>query len=308
MRLFSSIIPYLLLVSFSSGSFYNLTTDKINYINASPFYGVALPSVGIYEVIKPTEKDFATSVRLIQDHSKKQIWPWVFFNRFYGHKEGGEGVTHSPLANKEYFNTIKGMDLWNETGALDDFFNIWKMSLKMAKELGSPGIFVDAEAYNNYKLYDLSYLTSLIGKSELEVKQRLKEVGAILVDMVNTEYPQAILWFTFTGICSLQKAQEASGKKSGVETVGLIVQGMLQRAKETNSQLKIVGGGLYSSGYCYRSLDDLKNQVNKRHSECQAVISRYPHFALGGTIAPWKDSISKKDYFTRGKCAERHFS
>ena len=43
--------------------------------------------------------------------------------------------------------------------------------------------------------------------------------------MANTEYPQAILWFTFTGICSLQKAQEASGKKGGVESVSLIIQG-----------------------------------------------------------------------------------
>ena len=72
------------------------------------------------------------------------------------------------------FNKIKGMDLWNETGALNDFFNIWKMSLKIAKELGSPGIFVDAEAYNNYKIYDIAYLSGLLGKSEIEVKQRLK--------------------------------------------------------------------------------------------------------------------------------------
>ena len=194
------------------------------------------------------------------------------------------------MAKTEYFQSIKGMDIYNESEALEDFKNIWRISLKIAKELSSPGIVIDPEAYNNYKNYQLSYLARQIHKPEEQIKKRLKEVGAELVEIAEKEYPEATLWFLFTGLGSPQ-----------YRTVTYIIQGMLERAKEKGSKLKFVSGGELM-GYCYDSLDDLKETIKRRNESFSDIIATYPNLYLGGTIAPWNDVKLKKGNFTKGKC------
>ena len=288
MKLFSTVLPYLLLVSFYSGQINNFGIDKIKAINESPYNGVAVPLIGAYDTGKYDEKDFEPAVKLIKKESKKHTWPWVFFNRFIGYKEGERSL--SPMAKTKYFQSIKGMDIYNESGALKDFENIWRMSLKIAKELRSPGIVIDPEAYNNYRNYQLSYLARQIHKPEEEIKKRLKEVGAELVEIAEKEYPEATLWFLFTGLGSPQ-----------YRTVTYIIQGMLERAKEKGSKLKFVSGGELM-GYCYDSLDDLKETIKRRNESFSDIIATYPNLYLGGTIAPWNDVKLKKGNFTKGKC------
>lgn len=302
MKLFSSVIPYLLLVSFYSGTFNNFGLDKIKAINESPYHGVAVSLIGAYDTGKYTEKDFDNAVKLFKKESKKHIWPWVFFNRFIGYKEGERAL--SPSANNQYFKNIKGMDIYNEAGALEDFYNIWRMSLKMARNLGSAGIVVDPEVYNNYKTYRLAYVANQLGKPEDEVKKRLKEIGAELADIAEKEYPEATLWFLFTGLGSPVKTLNPFGDKE-YRTVTYIIQGMLERSKERGSKLKFVSGGELSLGYCYESLEDLKGTIKKRNESFSHVIATYPTFYLGGTIAPWNDANLKKEgYFRKGKCGK----
>ncbi len=86
-------------------------------------------------------------------------------------------------------------------------------------------------------------------------------------------------------------------------SVTYIVQGMLEYAKEKGSDIKLVSGGMLSLGYCYKSLDDLKDKVGSRNTDFEKSSTTYPNLALGGTIAPWMDSkLRKKGYFTKGVC------
>lgn len=300
MRLISIVLPYLLLVSFYSGTITNFGMEKIKAINESSYDGVAVMLIGAYDTGNHSEKEFVPAVKLLKKEAKKHIWPWIFLNRFIGYKE--EGKSLSSMANKEYFRNINGMDIYNELGALEDFKNIFKISLIIAKELGSPGIVVDPEAYNNYRNYDISYLSKQLGKSEEEVEKRLKQVGAELVDIAEKEYPDAIIWFLFTGLGSPERTLNPFADKK-YRTVTYIVQGMLERAKEKSLKLKFVSGGGSSLGYCYESLDDLKKQIKQRENQFREVITRYQNLHLGGTIALWHDvRLKQKGYFTKGKC------
>jgi hypothetical protein len=300
MRLLSAAVPYLLLVSFHSGEINNFTTDKIKVINESPYHGVAVSLINAYDTVKHVEKDFEAATKLLKANCKKHVWPWVYFNRFIGYREGGKSLVPL-LAKVPYFQNIKGMDIYNESGALDDFYDIWRISLRIAKELGSPGIIVDAETYNNYDNYNLASLSKQVGKGEDEVKERLQGLGAELIDIAEREYPQAALWFLFTGLGSPVRSLSSLGKKE-YRTVTYITQGMLEKAKRNKSKLSIISGGEISLGYCYDSLDELRSKIAKREQDFSSVLRLYSNLNLGGTIAPWDKVGLKRDWMSKGKC------
>lgn len=164
---------YLLLVSFLAGELRDFGTEKIKAINVSPYQGVAIPLIDIYDTGRYKKKDFDEAVKRLNDNSKKDIWPWIFFNRFVGYEEGQP--SHSELAKAKYFGDIKGFDIYNKAGALTDFYSMLAIALDLAKDSGSPGIVIDHELYNNYSLEDITHLSSEIGKPEQEVKDRLRE-------------------------------------------------------------------------------------------------------------------------------------
>ncbi|HVY54699.1 MAG TPA: hypothetical protein VHC46_02990, partial [Thermodesulfobacteriota bacterium] len=161
MRLLSVAVPYLLLVTFYTGELRDFGRDKMDAIAASPYNGVAVALIGAYDTGKYTAGDFASSVKRMKEGKHKDVWPWVFFNRFIGSEEGARSL--SPKSGNAYFRAIKGMDIYDETGALGDFYGIWKIALETARELGSPGILVDPEAYNNYETYKVSFISDKTG-------------------------------------------------------------------------------------------------------------------------------------------------
>jgi hypothetical protein len=302
MRLLSVTLPYLLLVSFYSGELKNFELEKITAINQSPYYGVAVPLIGAYDTEKYTLDDFFDSAWTIKDSSKKDVWPWVFFNRFIGYKKSENAL--SQKADQAYFRAIKGMDLYNNSGALNDFYDIWKISLQIAKKLGSPGIVVDPEAYNNYQTYSVSYISKQLGEPEEQVKRRLNEMGRKLTEIADEIYPKAIIWFLFTGLGNPMRTLNSFDEKQ-YRSVTYIIQGMLEYGKEKGSKLKLVSGGELSLGYCSISLEDLKHKVRSRGNNFFTPLKSYPNLLLGGTMAPWNDAGSKKvGYFTKGTCGK----
>lgn len=302
MRLLSVTLPYLLLVSFYTGHFKNFKLEKIGAINHSPYYGVAVPLIGAHDTEKYTLDDFFDSVWTIKNSSKKDVWPWVFFNRFIGYEKGENAL--SQKADQAYFRAIKGMDLYNNAGALNDFYNIWKISLQIAKKLGSPGIVVDPEAYNNYRTNKVSYISTQVGQPEEQVKRRLNEIGRELAQIADGIYPKAIIWFLFTGLGNPIRTFNPFDEQE-YRSVTYIIQGMLEYGKEKRSKLKLVSGGELSLGYCSISLEHLKNKVRSRGNDFSARIKSYRNLLLGGTIAPWNDAgLKREGYFTKGTCGK----
>ncbi|HAY21598.1 MAG TPA: hypothetical protein DCY27_05430 [Desulfobacterales bacterium] len=252
-----------------------------------------------YEVQKINELNIKQNIELLKNNSHKHIWPWVFFNRFIGYRE--EGKPASSLARKDYFSNIKGIDVYNHAGALNDFYDIFRFSLKLARNLNTPGIVVDPEIYNSLKAYSVSYVASELNKPKDEVIRSLRNIGADLADITHQEYPEAILWFFFTGLgypYTFLNPQDYGT----LRTCSYIIQGLLDRAKERNYNFIVVSGGELGLGYCYKSLGDLVSRINSRNSACKNILSNYHQLQLGGTIALWDNHLLKKGWFLKGKC------
>jgi hypothetical protein len=293
MNLYSTIVPYILLVSFYSGQINNFGVDKINAINASPYNGVAVALTDAYDTNKYTGKDFESIIKTLNKSSKKHIWPWVFFNRFIGNKESDSANTRH--SDAEYFRRMKGMDIYNESGALNDFYSIWKISLTIANRTNSPGIVIDPESYNNRQANSLTYLSKRLGKSNKEIKERLKMVGKELLDIGDDIYPDATFWFFSTGLVSSFNKRNPFAENEGA--ISYIIYGMLERNKEKGSKHKFIEGGeVMPWGYCYKNLADLNDKKEIRYKKYEYLLNSYPNLYLGGTIAPWDKPSSKRSW------------
>jgi hypothetical protein len=297
MKLYSMMLPYFLLVTFFTPNNLNkFTGDHLAALNNSPYYGAAVPLIDAYDTKQYSLSDFSESIRRLKRATKKDIWPWVFFNRFIGNKEGDRA--HSPLAQAPYFRRINGMDIFNQAGALGDFYHIWRIALRAAKEMGAPGIFVDHEAYNNYGVYNVQNVAKSLGVPDEQVRSQLKAIGAELVDLADQEFPQAVLWFTSTGLGITDKWSIHNPYR----TVTYIVIGMLERAKAKGSQLKIVCGGEVALGYCYTSLADLQGKIKNRNQLFAPFTNTFPNLQLGGCITVWESPENKKGWLASGPC------
>lgn len=104
------------------GIYSNITENIISRLNESLYSGFTFQPVGAFDTFLPKYDDFIDKVELIKNKAKKgkNIWPWVFFNRIVG--------CANQSCQKEYFQKIKGIDIYDESGALSDFFEIFKLS------------------------------------------------------------------------------------------------------------------------------------------------------------------------------------
>lgn len=286
----------LLLVSFSTPLLRDLSVRELDAINQSPYEGVAVELRGPADTSHRTELGLDSAVARIRAHTTKHVWPWIFVNRIIGTSHDGIPPETSSSA-KSGFGRIAGLDLWNESGALDDFYSQWSLALKTAKELGSPGIVVDHEAYNNYRSYNVDYVARKSGRSPSDVITQLEAVGARLADITNSEYPGAVLWFLSSGLVSSDQSG-TSHRRAGA----YIALGMLERAKQTQAKWTLVAGGEQALNYCFLSLADLRATIGKRDNSFQTLVAQYPRLAQGGTIAPWARASARSDWLRRDKC------
>lgn len=299
MKINGSIIPYLLLVTFSSGQFANLDMAKLATINITPYDGAAIPLYNAYDDTKHTYQEMKASIEQIKIRSKKHIWPWIFINRLVGYLPADCNYKITSPSEKEYFKKIQGADIYNLTGALDDFYENYRLALKISKEIGTPGIVIDLEAYNikSADRHSLKKISNLLGRKENDVINKLQQIGYQLSDIADNEYPNATIWFLFTGIGS-----EVSQFSHEQRWVTYMAEAMLARARERKMKLKFVTGGELSLGYCYESLQDLYSVIEKRSIKMKPILSSHANLYLGGTLSPWVMKAEKKSWMTKGKC------
>lgn len=296
MKLLSSLLPYLLLVSFHAGTMAQFDQQKAAALSGSPYDGYSVMLVDGYDTSAVDEVALYSRAKTISKMSDKHLWPMVFLNRFIGN-DGAEWA-FMPQAGQPYFKAIKGMDIYNERGALSDFKRLWRTALRAAKDNGSPGIVIDPEAYNNYRSYKMDYLSAQAGRTEAEIKQRLHALGAELADIAATEHPQAVLWFLFTGL----EAPVGQSEKTELSTVSHIVLGMLEQAQRAEMEITIISGGEASIGYCHENVDAMAERIAQRAERTAWALDRYPHLKLAGTLALWDDPNSRKAAYAKNKC------
>lgn len=298
-KLLSIALPYVLLVSFHTPPLSGFGPKGLNALSGVGYDGVAVPLTGAYDTKRYSYETFAGKVKTLNGGARKDVWPWVFFNRFIGYDEGGRSLSKD--SRHVYFRSIKGMDIYDEWGALGDFYDIWRASLRIAKELGAPGIVVDPEAYNNYDAYRVSYVADELGKSEDEVKERLTEIGRELGKMAGEIYPDAVIWLLFSGFGTPMKSLNPFAEKEQF-TVTYIIEGMLEYAKKSAPKMVVVSGGEASLGYCSKSLEDLRERISERGEKFKKPLEEYPNLRLGGTISPWSGGARRTGWLTKGVC------
>lgn len=291
-------LVYLLLVTFSAPRLGQLDEAGIRAINAFPYHGVALTVIGAYQVVPvPGLDEFAPVVALAKARCKKDLWPWIFLNRMIGRSPRSPAHPSAPKAG-ECFGRIKGMDLDGSAGALPDFLALWRLSLLLAKALGSPGVVVDLEAYNDYRVYNPFALAQMRGEEVDEVLQKLRHIGQKMADIAAEVYPDAKVWFLFTGL-DASPIYESGGRRLR-RSVSYIVEGLLDRAVERGLPLTVIDGGETTVGYYNPSPSALRGRISRRAEVAKPLLEKYRgRYVLAGTIAPYADASEITDWLRR---------
>ncbi len=304
-------LPYVLMVTslddgISSTPLLDILPQTIKILNDSPFNGIALTLMDPYSGQPiPSKEKVAKKAQNIKAISKKDIWARVDINRIIQRCKGDpyyeKGWTKEELAKLSttglpfgkvrkmstvYFDKIKGWDIFDDEGALSDFYKLWTLSLKFAKTMNS-GIVLDLENYHNHnhaERYSVSFIADKQNRSVEEIITKLEQIGVHLTDIAAEEYPHVTILnlFSFYRQSTYQKGQ--------LLIPAYISYGMLMRAKERGIALRFVEGGEADIGYINTSLYSLRKKINQRGSNYRDWLELFPNnFYLAGTITIWND-------------------
>lgn len=279
---------YLLSLSFAIPTLSEWSDTTIRAAAATPYDGFAARLVTRYSTgPAPHSTDFAPAIALLNKSGYgRAIWPWVFLNRIIAPLPNSRGDTTR--------NHFPGVDLDGTAGALQAFYDTWRTALKVAKDLGAPGIVLDPEPYSNYGVHDLAYLAELRGISVQTASSQARKIGAALADITAQVYPGAVILSLFT-------QYDLPSPESRLTPT--IFDGLLQEAQSKNIDLVLVAGG-ESYGYCALNLQHLQTKQERRLRRLQPALQKFPGLlVVGATIAPWANARERtRWYLSRPEC------
>jgi len=278
---------YLLLVNTALAPL--MTPEKLSEFDKSPYDGIAVAFWHAYDSAKvPSVQEMSSSISGWKQHTKKDIWPWIYVNRILGADDSEVGEFSHYSRESPYFHKIQGADLDDKAGAMSEFLQFWRNNLRAARDSHAPGIVVDLEFYNYHKEYDVAVLAQQTGKSPQETVQSLRQLGSRLADIAAAEYPQAVLWFFFTGFAYPEFS--TIDKQRGYGSPAYIAMGMLDEIQSKHFHLKVLSGGETTLGYCHDSLQQFQEAIQKRAAKFAPHIQKYQGaLELAGTMTLWRD-------------------
>lgn len=265
-----------------------VTSEKLSQFDRSPYDGIAVAFWHAYDTTTvPSIVEMNSKITVWKQFTKKDIWPWVYINRVLGVGQA-EANQYSNYTQNPYFQRIQGADLDDKAGAMTDFLQFWRNNLRTAKDSHAPGVVVDLEFYNYHKEYDVSTLARQIGKSPQETVQRLRQLGSRLADIAGAEYPDAVLWFFFTGFAYPELS--VIEKQPYYGSPVYIAMGLLDEIQSKHFHLKVLSGGETTLGYCHDSLPQFQEAIQKRDAKFAPHLQKYQGFLeLAGTMTLWRD-------------------
>lgn len=277
---------YLLLVNTAIA--FQMTEAKFRQFDQSPYDGIAVAFLHAYDTsVVPSVSTMNSQMKQWKTHTIKDIWPWVYINRMVG-KNPAETNAH---ADTPEFRKIAGADLDDTQGARSAYLQMWRNSLATARDSNVPGVVCDLEFYNNYKSYDIGELARQSGKAPADVATSLQALGTQMADIAAEEYPDAVLWFFWTGFTH-------AGYKtySGVPyypSPTYIAIGLLDEIGRQKTHLKVLTGGEGSMGYCFDNFAAMQSAIAKRASDTQPALDKYNGILeMAGTMTLWSDRAS----------------
>jgi hypothetical protein len=265
-----------------------MTHEKLSQFDRSPYDGIAVAFWHAYDTTKvPSSVEINSKITEWKKFTKKDIWPWIYFNRMLGVGET-EAVESPGYTKNRYFKRIQGADLDDKAGAMTDFLQFWRNNLRSARDSHAPGVVVDLEFYNFHKEYEVGVLARQAGKSPQETVQLLRQLGSRLADIAAAEYPDAFLWFFFTGFGYPELSVIDNQPYYGSPVY--IAMGLLDEIQSKHFHLKVLSGGETTLGYCHDSLQQFQEAIQKRAAKFAPQLEKYQgFFELGGTMTLWRD-------------------
>jgi len=278
---------YVLMVSSMHPPFLKLNEQHIQALNATPFDGVAVDIINAYDGSPlPDEAALLKHCKDVRRLSKKAIWPRIYSNRMVTLSDRIKALKAN--RNPSYFIRIKGVDIFDEAGALGDFCGLYRLSLKMARALGAPGIVLDMEVYNHSDAYRVDWIAQQQGKTFAEIEAALRAMGSRMADITAEEFPEAVIWSLFT--CLNRPVQRGKTAEKRYLAPSYVFMGMLQRAAERDVPLLLVSGGEWG-GYYYESPKAMRKRFEERNAGFRPWLEKYPRrLALAATITVWGDA------------------
>lgn len=265
-----------------------MTPLKLTQFDKSPYDGIAVAFWHAYDTSRvPSSEEMNAKVADWKRYTKKDIWLWVYVNRILGVDEK-EQSDYSHYAKTAYFRNIRGADLDDTAGALTDFLQCWRNNLRAARDSHEPGIVLDLEFYNFHKEYEIGELARQTGKKPQEVIDRLRQIGARMADIAAAEYPQAILWFFFTGF-GYPELTRVDGQ-TFYGSPAYISMGLLDEIQKKGFPLTVFSGGETTLGYCHDSLQQFEQVIRKRATTFAPILRKYEQsLELAGTMTLWSN-------------------
>jgi hypothetical protein len=287
---------YLLLVNTAIARL--LTPADLAEFDRSPYNGLAVAFWHAYDSSPaPTAAEMVKSIADWKKISQKDIWPWIYINRMIGVDE----TEPNPYTKDPYFHRFEGADLDDKAGALSDFLQYWQNALSAAKSSGVAGIFCDLEYYNYHKEYDINEMSRRTGKNPAQIATLLRQLGARMATTAAAQYPDATLWFAFTGF-GYPQFKIIDGQ-AYFPTPAYIAMGLLDEIRAKHLRLRVISGGEGSLGYCHESLDQFRGAIAKRAGTFAPRLQEYGDaLELGGALTLWSDRAAKKGEMLDGSC------
>jgi hypothetical protein len=281
---------YLLLVNTSIASM--MTSEKLAEFDKSPYDGLAVAFWHAYDTSEATSvAQMDAKIADWKKATKKDIWPWVYINRMIGVAPDSD----NPHTNEPYFHKTKGADLDGALGAQADFLQNWQNSIHAAKDSRSPGVVCDLEFYNFYKEYDIGELSHQTGESITETTSLLRQLGAKMADIASEQYPDAALWFLFTGFT--HPTYKTIDGQPYYPSPTYIAMGLLDEIQQKHFSLKVFSGGEGSLAYCHDSLEQLRDKIQDRKSKFDPQLKKYQDILeLAGTMTLYSGRSEMRDW------------
>ena len=287
---------YLLLVNTAVASM--MTPEKMQQFGKSPYDGLAVAFLHAYDTSAiPSPAVMTAKILEWKKITGKDIWPWVYVNRMVAI----DPADTNPYSKDPYFYRFAGADLEDKAGAQTEFIQNWTNALRAAADSRVPGIVCDLEFYNYQKAYEIPELASRIRKSPNETTGLLRQLGARMADAATAQYPDAVLWFLFTGLT--HSDYQAVGGESYYPAPSYIAMGLLDEIREKHFRLKVLTGGEGSIGYCHISTDEFNEKISDRRERMMPALEKYRgSLELAGTMTLWRDPSAKKGWVKEYPC------
>jgi hypothetical protein len=277
---------YLMLVNTAIAS--TLYPRDLVQFDQSPYDGLAVAFLSNYDdSVPPSIEQMDAKITEWKKYTVKDVWPWVYLNRMIAVNDAQNNpYTKSSL----YFHKIRGVDLDAAGGAQTDFIRIWENSLRAARDSQMPGIVCDLEFYNDYRQYDPRELARLSGKQLQQAIDLLEALGARMADAAAAQYPDATLWFLFTGFTH-PGYTTPDGQHLFLSSTYISI-GLLDEIQKRHLHLKVLSGGESGLGYCHPSVDQFRNQIRERAAGFAPELQKYAGtLDLAGTMALLGDRL-----------------